>query len=245
MALGKLNPVQFRALRQQHGGSQKPPGFLVSPQMKFSIKQLCMTMFVMFGMGLLSANAQVQVETWSAAGGAWTAANQTGWTNGTGGVLNPDASADYGAELSATGATSGGIYSSYYYTSNSTPTFTLSTSNVLSGVQTISLSLTSNAVFSDGSVTLTFGSQSVEVDSFSSTSAGTIGGFAATLYTWTFDVSSLAPENSFSLSWTTPSAHTAYEPISMTQAVPEPSTYALIALGLGALLFVRSRRARA
>ncbi|HEY8899429.1 MAG TPA: hypothetical protein VIM61_03395 [Chthoniobacterales bacterium] len=191
----------------------------------------------------LSVRAQTQVDLWSAAGGAWTLANQPNWTPGTGGVLNPDTASDSGADLIVTGATSGGLYDSFYYTFFSTPAFDLSTSNVLSGVKTVTLSFVSSSVFSESSATLSFnGLQSATA--FSAAPTGQVEmGQSYVRYTWDWDVSALGTANAFSMEWTTPSAHTAYTEVALIQAVPEPHEYAVcVAALLGLLIVMRRRR---
>lgn len=161
-------------------------------------------------------------------------ANQPGWVAGTGGVLNPDASKDSGGELSVTGATSG-FYTSYYYTNNSTPSFTLSTTNILPEIELITLSFEAAGLstFSSGSVTLTINDTVQSLTPVYSTAASgrSIVGNPSTFYTWSFDVSSLDSINSISLSWATSDIHTVYDNVQLTQAVPEPSTVAFLLIG--------------
>lgn len=201
---------------------------------------------VVVALGLLGsrfAQAQSRVDLWSAAGGAWTMANQPGFTEGVGGTLNPNATSDSGADLNVAGATSG-FYTDYYYTFSSTPAFTLVTSNVLADINVVTFSFVSNRSFSSGAASLNFNGVQA-VDSFSSVAAGSISGFAVTRYTWTWDVSELGNASSFSIGWTTPAAaHTVYDEVSLIQAVPEPHEYALgMAAMLGVVIWMRRRRA--
>lgn len=195
---------------------------------------------------LSPARAVVVEETWTAGGGAWTLANQPGWTSGVGGTLLPDPAARHGAALSVTNATSGGLYDSFFYTLFSTPSIELSTNNVIANLDSISFTLTTNSSFGIDSMGLNFNG-SRAVDNFSSQSAGEEMGFAMTAYTWTWDVAAYGTADQFSISWQTPSSHTAYTAMSLSQiaAVPEPSAMALAVIAvLGVGLAVRSKKRR-
>jgi len=174
-------------------------------------------------------------------------ANQPGWVAGTGGVLNPDSTADSGAELNVTGATSG-FYTSYYYTNNSTPSFTLTTTNILPDIEQLTFSFESAGLstFSSSTVTLAINGVVQSLSPVYSTVASgrKIAGFDSSYYTWAFDVSSFDTINSVSLSWATPSVHTVYDNVQLTQAVPEPSAIALLGVGAAAWL-LRRRSVRA
>jgi hypothetical protein len=211
---------------------------------------------------LVSANAQTLVDTWSAVGGAWTPANQPDFVAASpgGGILYTDEAIANETNNSAdnTGAIWNsiipppvpdypgiGIYDDYYYTVYSTPTITLSTANILDGVQTITFTLISTDGFDESTVALNFGGLQPQGD-FEFVNLGPDPIFPANrfIYTWTWDVSALTAPEEFSLTWTTPVIHTPYFSAEIVQAVPEPSTVAMAALGLSVVL-ARSRRRRA
>jgi hypothetical protein len=128
--------------------------------------------FALVGLGSFFASTHAQAaeidSIWSTAA-AWTPANQPNYTAAAGGTLYTDESIAAGLNASAlnTDATlslgpvtqGGGIYAnSYLYTGGSLPTFTLSTSNVLSGAESISLSIdAAYGVFTSSSSTLSLG----------------------------------------------------------------------------------------
>lgn len=196
--------------------------------------------------GLFAAHAHAAlVDQWTAGGGAWTASAQSGFVSGTGGVLAADPGSASNATLSIANATSGGIYTAYYYTLFSTPTFTLTSGNVLADIATLSVTIHAAGTFASApSLIFNGNALTADVDSFD---GGTIGGsFAATTYVYTWEVGSFTDEtNAFSIGWTFP-VHTAIDSIVLTQAaaVPEPSTYAAFA-GAGVLLIAFLRRRRA
>ena len=203
----------------------------------------------------LSAQAAiVQTDAWNAAGGAWNPANQPTYNAKNGGILNPDALSDNGADLYVSPFNIAappfftnygtGLYSDYFYTFFSLPTFTVSTSNVLDGVEKITFNLVSTALLSNPSVSLTYNG-SLGADWFDSIVVGFDSNFNVDIvsYTWTWDIGSLPPESAFSLGWAAPSAHGVFYSVTLTQSVPEPSSLALITLGAAALYFKRRRSA--
>jgi hypothetical protein len=204
-------------------------------------------LFSLLSLGCLCAarSSASLTDEWTAAGGAWTAAGQSGFVSGSGGSLSGDTGSSGATALTVANATSGGLFTDYYYSLFSTPTFTLTSSDVLADITTLSVEIHMAGTFT-AAPSLTFNGQALTA-SATSFADGTIGGsFAATTYTYTWDVASVVAEsNTFSIDWTLPN-HTAIDAISITQsssAVPEPSAFAAIA-GAGALTLVAFRRRR-
>jgi len=204
----------------------------------------------------LSIQAQTLIDTFSYAGGALNPAtygvgvyqpanliSDTGSTGGGGiGVTNMNAGGGLGSSSYSEGY--GGIY-----TLGSTPTFSYSTNTVLTGVETVTISLLSGGLtgFALESVKLNYnlgGTQALQALSFSSVAGGSVdsplGVMPVTLYTWTWNVSELGAINALNLRWGA-GQHVFIDEIIVTQAVPEPSTYVLIGLGLVAVVFLRKR----
>lgn len=217
--------------------------------MKMNRFKYALEMLILTGLLAVSVRAQTIVDTFSDSGGAWTSSNQPDFVAASpgGGTLYTDqailegtnnSGSNTGAVWTSTissGTNQGsGLYGDYYYTFFSTPAISISTTNVLAGVDTITFTLVSNATFTSSSVGLTFNGTQTAND-FDSEMVGYDSEFNVNiyLYTWTWDVSTVTSTGSFSLDWTTPGYHTAYFSAEVIQAVPEPSTYALMALGLG------------
>lgn len=191
--------------------------------------------------GTVAARAQVALTTWTAAGGAWTLASQPGYTPGTGGVITADAGSFGSPSLAITGATSGGLYTDYFYPLFSTPTFTLSL-GTLADVSTVTLSIVTGGNAFQTAPALDFG-DSLNLSAVPVTeSAGTTDFGELTRYTYTWDVSSIAATSIMSVDWTL-NIHSPVVEIALTQtsAVPEPAAYAALA-GFGVLVIAAFRR---
>lgn len=201
------------------------------------------------------ASAATRIDRWSTDGGAWDDTYQTDWVSAN--ILHPDATADSGASLhvsarpSASGlAPTGGLYDTFYYTFFTTPTFTLSTGNVLSGLTTITLDFSYaaglTAVDAIG-LALNYNPAHVSLaaDSVTTGSSETIGTAFGdqtfTNYSFTWSVLGLGASDELSFTWNL-GAHNAFNGVTLTQtAVPEPAAYAALA-GCGVLVLALLRR---
>lgn len=194
--------------------------------------------------GLAAASAQTTVSLWTAAGGAFTPASQPGYTAGVGGTLTPD-SGSAPASLVITGATSGGLYSDYFYSLFSTPAVTLA-ADTLAGVSTITLEIVTGGFAFGAAPALDFGSETNWTVSATTEPAGNTGFGELTRYTYVWDVSSVvASGSSFAIDWTL-NNHAPIAHVSLTQtgsSVPEPASFAALA-GLGVLGAAAARRRR-
>jgi hypothetical protein len=208
------------------------------------------------------AFAATQTDRWSTAGDAWDDAYQTSWVSAN--TLKPDAASDFGAILHASArpspsglAPTGGLYDTFYYTFFTAPTLTLSTDNVLAGLETITfefsyaagltsvdaigLVLNYNAAYT-GLAPSTFTAGSGE------TISTVFGPQTFTAYSFTWNVASLGATDEFSIVWNL-GAHNSFNGVALTQAdaasspVPEPSAFAALA-GFGALGLAITRRRR-
>jgi len=207
-----------------------------------------------------SAWAETQVDQWTYVGGAlhpdtYSALGTPGKYRPS--VLLPDASADSGATIGVTGATTGGLGSSsfpdgygFYYTFFSTSvTFTLQTVNVLAGIDSVTVSFNSGGgtSFDASSLALNFNPShsAVAATTFASAPGGTSEFGDLTNYSWTWNVAALGASTGFSTTWVATAQHTTFTDIVLVQqAVPEPSSCALAALGMGALGCLRRRPRR-
>jgi hypothetical protein len=211
------------------------------------------------GLGSFFASTPAQAteidSIWSTSA-AWTPANQPSYT-AAGGTLFTDESIAAGHNTLAlnTDATlllgavtqGGGIYAnSYLYTGGSVPTFTLSTSNILSGAKSISFTIDAAVgVFTSSSLTFSLGGS---LASFTAVDTGVkAAGFELFDYTWNWDVSSVSPYSNISISWATPAVHTAYTEVALAQstqvaAVPEPQSGLFLLASLAFFCRLRWRK---
>lgn len=210
---------------------------------------------------LVSAQAQTLTSTWTYAGGGLNPATYGG--NFQPDVLNPDTGSTSGGSIAMSGFTSGGLGSSGYpdgyggiYTFFSDNTsYVLSTTTILGGVDEVTISLWAGGGFpaliayTATSLHLDYngGSQQLVSSSFDNSVTQEVstplGLQTLTLYTWTWTgISDLGALTSLSTQWDTQgNQHVFMTDISLTQAIPEPSTLALLLAG-GTLFALRRKR---
>lgn len=213
-----------------------------------------------------AAYAQTLVDTWSYSGGGLDPATYSGTFRPN--PLTPDTGSTGGGTISVSGmGGSGGLgsngvpagYGGYYTFFNTNASFTMQTTTILAGLDTITFSLLIGGgdptliTFAQGTVTLNYNGSNPAVVS-SGFNVGTsivlstpIGPQTVTPYTWTWtNLSALGATTGFSTAWNTQGAtpqannHIFIGEVSATQAIPEPTAVVLIALG-GAALTLRRR----
>ncbi|MFY8216465.1 MAG: PEP-CTERM sorting domain-containing protein, partial [Chthoniobacterales bacterium] len=200
-------------------------------------------------------HAQTLVDHWDYVGGAFNPATYGGAYRPP--VLLPNAAENSGATLVLSNLASGGLgsnsfpqgYGGIYTFFSQDVGFAMQTANVLPGLQTISASFRSGGgVYGSTSLLLALNSENLAVasNSYSALDMGEvespIGPVEMFQHTWTWDVASLGASTGFSLQWTG-HEHEFLNEVSLTQAIPEPST--LVMLGLGGVLVLREIRRRA
>lgn len=201
------------------------------------------------GMVALPAHADL-TQSWTASGGAWDRANQPGWTwTDDPNPLYSDQGAGSGAVLFVTDMATvvdsrgapdfgnSGPLVSFFYTKGSNPSFSLTATTVVAGLETISFAIDyadiSMTPIADINLSLNFSSAysslapdgpGVVVTSFEE------HGFGWTRYLYTWDVSQLGGTSGFSVNWGALAEHTAFTAVFLTQtsAVPEPAAWAAI-----------------
>jgi len=210
----------------------------------------------------ITSFAQIITDTWTAAGGAWIAANQTApdfdLTTG-GGILKSDqqiGGATGGSTLSVSGLVAVGgpasqLIDSDLYTGSATPvTFSLATTEVLEGVRYIQLiaGYAGGGTLAENSIIINFGanvvSQSYLPIVYLENPDGR-GDRLAAVWTWEVDITDTSTPLEFSWKFFAP--HTSVAVVSLTQSVdviPEPSTFGLVGAGLLLSGFMATRRRR-
>lgn len=217
---------------------------------------------------LLSAQAQTLTYSWTYEGGGLDPATYAlpgppvnpGYKPST---LVPDDSAT-GASISVTGydyGMSGGLGSSgypegygfFYTVLQAEINLTINVTNVLDDIGTVTLSFRGNDLstpWSQSILSLNYNPENTAVmalDYFTAPAGEDPEWGPLTAYTWIWDVSGLGASGGFSITVNAASLaqHTTIGPINLTQtAVPEPSVFGLLALGVGGLWLLRSRRNR-
>jgi hypothetical protein len=218
---------------------------------KFLFSALCL---LGFQSGQLT-HAQTLVDHWDYVGGAFNPATYGGVYRPP--VLLPNAAGNSGGTLVLSNLTSGGLgsnsfpegYGGIYTFFSRNVGFTMQTANVLPDLQTITASFRSGGgVYDSTSLLLAFNSEgsALASGSYFALDVGevesSIGPVEMFQHTWTWDVGSLGSSTGFALQWTG-QEHEFLTEVTLTQAIPEPST--LVMLGLGGVLVLRAIRRRA
>jgi len=207
-----------------------------------------------------SLRAETQTDIWSLAGGGLNPNTYTSAPNKyQPPVLFPDAAANHGATITYTGMNiedTGGLGSSsfpngygFFYTFFNAPvSFSLQTSTVLAGVETITVKFNSGGgtTFNAASLTLNFNpthmALAVQPSDFTTSPGGSSPFGALTNYSWTWNVTGFGPSTGLSTSWTATAEHTTFADLQLIQqSVPEPSSFALVSLGVAGLVGRRRR----
>ncbi|HWL52790.1 MAG TPA: PEP-CTERM sorting domain-containing protein [Chthoniobacteraceae bacterium] len=222
------------------------------------------SLIVAFGLSIsLTTHAQTRVDRWSG-NAAFMTGVQPDFDITTQSTVYTDADVNDGTNNSVdhTGALlrigpmvngngNGRINDGYLYTSFTSPSMEIASSGILEGIGYLTLSITSAGTkqYTGGEITLDSDGEFGPAH-FTSIEAGAVG--ENTLYraVWTWEVTS-SELNEFTLSWLTPAvapypgAHAYYMDITLTQsveAIPEPSTWALLGAGLFAAVWMSRRR---
>lgn len=191
------------------------------------------------------AQAQTLIDRWTYEGGGLDPASYGGSYKPA--TLDPDAAADSGASISvsnygaATGLGSGSYpdgYGYFYSFISTTVQLNVHTANILDDVQTITLTFWSggNTAWSSSFLTLDYNAENTALSATGySTAPGEDSEYGAvTYYTWVWNVTGLGDSTGLSINMAL-STHTPMGDISLTQAVPEPSSMMLLAaVGAGA-----------
>lgn len=199
-----------------------------------------------------AVNAATLVDNWS--GSSWNAANQPDFVAGSG-ILYSLPSSTAGTSLHVEGAYAGSLQGGnagdYFYTLFTKPLFTFSNDAGWEGVTQVKLEILYGGMAFDNNGMLSFeGQPAYMADSFSRVAAeGVENDFSdeAFLNTYIWDFQVPVDLKDFVLDFSTTANHVAIFDITLsveTSAVPEPSTYALIAGGLGLATVVAIRRRR-
>jgi|GEM_PF-2454597 len=220
---------------------------------------------------VFAASASLQaaplVDTFTFAGGGLDPATYGGNFRPT--PINPDAASNNGATIVASnlvvtpfgsgglGSTSIPAYDGIYTFFASSASFVLSTSNILSSLDEITVSLVVGGGFptllsyTSSSLTLNYNGSNPAVASSGFQSvvgevvvSPVVGVLPLTKYTWKWTgLAALGETTQFSTSWNVQGQqHVVFQEISLTQAVPEPSTVGLIVLGGVFCVLLRRRR---
>jgi hypothetical protein len=215
-------------------------------------------LFVILAVAAPCANAQVLTNTWTLAGGGLNPTNYGGDFRPS--VLASDTGSTGTATIGMSGLTSGGLgsanlgaYGGIYSFFSSGLALNLQVTNVPSGILGITFGFLGGGgspalTYSNSSLSLNFNVDNTAVASSSFSAVpgiivdSPIGDQDLTAYTWRWTNLSLMGNSSmFSLAWTAPRQHAFITDIIVTQAVPEPSVFALLSIGAAGLWFLRKK----
>jgi hypothetical protein len=151
------------------------------------------------------------------------------------------------------GSTALGAYGGIYSFFSSGLALNLQVTNVSSGIVNMTFGFLGGGgspvlTYSNSSLSLNFnaGNTAVASSSFSAVPGivvdSPIGEQELTAYTWRWtNLSLLGSSSMFSIAWTAPRQHAFITDIIVTQAVPEPSVFALLSMGAAGLWFLRKK----
>ncbi len=206
--------------------------------------------------------ATYHVDSWTAAGGAFTAANQPDFNSGeqgpppvigTGGTLYSDADiaagTNTGPTISVTDVGVGGLHTNdYYYSGASTPSFVASLTTLSSDLETVRIDFFGGGSnINPGTVailpsffTLKYGGQTFTTGNLQVGATESFAGHNGTHYSWIYDVSTASANagDTFTVEWGFANYHNAMANFSVIQ-VPEPSSSLLMGVGAACLLLRR------
>ena len=212
-----------------------------------------------------SASAQVLTNTWTLAGGGLNPTNygnnfrpatlvsDTGST-GTASIGMSGLTNSLGAPSGGLGSSGLGAYGGIYSFFSSGLNLNLQATNISAGLSQITLRFLAGGgspalSYSNSSLTLNYNPTNLTVasSSFSAVSSGQtntpVGLLELTNYTWSWtNLSLLGSASAFSIAWRAPVEHAFITDISLTQTVPEPSVFVLLALGVACCFFMRRAR---
>ncbi len=225
------------------------------------MKSLCSLLILLSCVS--AANAQSLVNSWTLAGGGLNPSTYGNTYRPA--TLLSDAGSSGNATIGMSGLTMGGLgssamgaYGGIYSFMQTTLSLTLQANNLLPGTNEVTFGFFGGGgdpvalSYSRNSLTLNYNPANTTITS-NGFSAGQpvivstpIGNQTLTPYTWTWtNLASLGNSNSFSIAWTAPTQHAFLTDISLTQTVPEPSVYALLACGFLVAAYLRLKRRRA
>lgn len=209
--------------------------------------------------GIASANAQILTNTWTLAGGGLDP--QTYGNNYRPPTLVSDAGSTGTATIAMSGLTSGGLgsdgagaYGGIYTFFSAGLALNLQVTNLLAGIDQVTFQFLAGGgspalTYSQNSLTLNYnaGNPAVASSGFSAESGiivpSPIGDQNLTAYTWSWaNLSTLGSSSAFSIGWNAPQSHVFVTDMMVTQAVPEPSVFALAAFGIFAVVLWQRRR---
>jgi len=234
--------------------------FNVFSPFRFSALPSIGTLAAVFCCGFLScadsAKAQTLVDVWDYDGGAFNPATYGGVFRPP--VLVPNVAQDSGATLVLSNLRLGGLgsgsfpegYGGIYTFFSENVGFAMQTTQILPGIQTITASFQAGGGTYDASTALlafNLENPAVASSAYFSLNLGVadspIGLVEMIQYTWTWDIAALGASSGFTIHWTA-NEHEFFDEVSLTQAIPEPSTFVLLGIGAVVILTMIRRSAK-